>query len=304
MKFVFKASFWTLAVFGLWSLLQAVWLYHSFPQDSDIAYERNDSRPVELSELLCGEHGTSGVNIVDMAIIAAETYAPRESPRKQLLSPDWEKVAFSTVDRKELFPNERISGLHFDFWINASKSIGVISFRGTSDIWDWHANMHPLSKYLGINTQYQKVRRAAPQMVAFLNDKTGELGRIYAVGHSLGGGLAQHAVYSNADIARAFVFNSSPVTGWRDVNEDVRSTAVAGNRITRIHEDGELLEFLRLLMKFGYTLNPLPNEDPYFEEYRMNFEKHAGWRSTHSIEWLADKMISYNNQRCGNGPSN
>jgi hypothetical protein len=303
MKMLLKSGLWALALFGFWSLVQAVWLYHNYSQDSNIAYQRNDSRPVNLIELVCGEYDQTGVKLIDMAILAAATYVEADKSRLQELSSGWKSVTFSDEDRRELFPTERVSGLHFDLWINAPKKIAVISFRGTSDVLDWHANMHWVSKYIGINTQYQKVRAATPNIVSFLQAQNSDLAKIYTVGHSLGGGLAQHMVYNHPEVTHAFVFNSSPVTGWNDIAEDKRRDAVAGNFVTRIHEDGEILEFLRLLMKIGYTLNPKPNKDPYFEEYRVNFEKKSGPRHTHVMEWLADEMISYSKRYCKNWTS-
>lgn len=291
MRKLFKSCVLVLSVIGLWNLFQAIWAYHSFPQNRDIAYLRSDSQPVELSELLCGDQARQGTQLLDMAILAAAAYPSVEASLLPKLSNGWEILALSSEDRSNLFSGEVVSGLHFGIWFNSSKNTAVISFRGTDDVLDWHANLHWFTKIFGINTQYQKVNAAIPKIVKLLKSKVNGLKNIHVVGHSLGGGLAQHALYSHVDITQAFVFNSSPVTGWNEIDEDMRSKAVAKNIVTRIHEDGEILEFFRLLMKVGYTLNPRPNENPFFEEYRFNFKENSDPRGTHKMPWLARQMI-------------
>jgi pimeloyl-ACP methyl ester carboxylesterase len=67
---------------------------------------------------------------------------------------------------------------------------------------------------------------------------------IYAVGHSLGGGLAQQAGYSFAAVRAVFSFNTSPVTNWTylRLNNAIENPYPT---IYRISHQGEALQKIR-----------------------------------------------------------
>lgn len=81
---------------------------------------------------------------------------------------------------------------------------------------------------------------------------------LYTTGHSLGGGLAEHALYKNPNIVRqAIGFNPSPVTDFSKVCTAKQRAACRCSfepdaasvpnepRVYRIFESGELLQWLR-----------------------------------------------------------
>lgn len=162
----------------------------------------------------------------------------------------------------------------------------------------WHANLHWLMRYLPVNTQYEKLRNSSYKLVEWLNKKNQAEFTIYATGHSLGGGLAQHALYSHKSIKNAVVFNSSPVTGWNDVEEGRRTDSVKRNTVIRIHEHREIMEFFRLFMKIGYVLNPNANENPKFVEYRVNFNKLESTFKQHAMIDLAKTLVDHVDKHC------
>ena len=268
---VAKIFLLTIVLITLGKLLPAAWFFLTYEQKQEIAYVRNDSRPSSLAKIVCGEDEEVGINLVRMAIFAADVYSDGAPELLSYLSPNWKKLVFTSEDRKSLFPNESISGLYFDLWSNKQERISVIAFRGTDGPLDFYSNFHWLTKYLPFETQYQKVRNATPKLVSWLQQKNAQDHMIYTTGHSLGGGLAQYALYSHKLIKEAYAFNSSPVTGWSDIDEKTREINVVGNKVVRVHENKEVLEFFRLLMKMTYVFNPRPNENPYFVEYRFNF---------------------------------
>lgn len=253
-----------------------------------------------LEDVFCRTADPLGSQIINMAILSAVAYVDGKHPLEQRLSPSWKKIEFTAEDRSRLFPRELISGLKFDFWSNPSKRMSVISFRGTNGLISWHANFHWLMRYLPIKTQYQKVREASSKLVNWIQAKNGEEFEIFVTGHSLGGGLAQHALYSHKSIKQAFVFNSTPVTAWNDIEEDVRAGLVEDNIVVRIHENGEILEFFRFLMKFGYVMNPNANVNPRFVEYRFNFENTGDLIEQHEMTSLADKFLNQRDEHCLN----
>ncbi len=70
---------------------------------------------------------------------------------------------------------------------------------------------------------------------------------IVATGHSLGGGLAQHAAYTDKRIGYVYAFDPSPVTEFFGVPLPVRSAAKEDLGIDRIYEAGEILSLPRYL---------------------------------------------------------
>jgi hypothetical protein len=89
----------------------------------------------------------------------------------------------------------------------------VIAFRGTDarQISDWVSNFRIFTRLLPIDDEYDQVRRNIDHIVRTLTrDRCYREGRtrIIAVGHSLGGGLAQLAGYANNKIRTVYAFNS------------------------------------------------------------------------------------------------
>ena len=122
----------------------------------------------------------------------------------------------------------------------------MIAFRGTensgSQLWlDWKTN---LTGALGLEPpQYRLAARHIPELVRALKEENADI-RIYAVGHSLGGGLAQQAGYLSRDVLEVFTFNTSPVTNWTTLalNGKVDKKYPI---IHRIYNGGEVLGGIR-----------------------------------------------------------
>jgi hypothetical protein len=115
------------------------------------------------------------------------------------------------------------AGLSYEVYVHetsgGSLDEAVIAFRGTEndslrDIFlDWGTNFSAL--FAIEPPQYAAAQRWVPKVVAALKAPANSSGiKIYATGHSLGGGLAQQAGYLSSDILEVFAFNTSPVTNW------------------------------------------------------------------------------------------
>ena len=121
----------------------------------------------------------------------------------------------------------------------------VIVFRGTEglSLRDWSAN---LSSVTGIEPrQYSRALQELEKVFSALDQQPYKDTKVYAAGHSLGGGLAQQAGYRFARIKAVYAFNSSPVTNWSWM-------ALKKNKITqdwpviyRIYHTGEALDPVR-----------------------------------------------------------
>ena len=138
----------------------------------------------------------------------------------------------------------------------------VIAFRGTvgGDKGDWESNFHWILRAFPIYDQYEQVRDHVGDFIGHIErDNCYRKGstEIIAVGHSLGGGLAQLAAYSDRRIRRVYGFDPSMVTGFYSVDPPNRDRNVQGLGIERVYEFGEVLAYPRLIMLHYHPLVPL-----------------------------------------------
>lgn len=117
---------------------------------------------------------------------------------------------------------------------------------------------------------------------------------VVSIGHSLGGGLAQHFAYSlpptSQDgtevprVSRVYAFDPSPVTGWLGVPRHLREQNAANMQIERIFEHGEALAYIRLMQ--SYVVRP-SEAAPAIWEIRYNLIRTANVFSNGSMLLLA-----------------
>src|ERR1700722_18159209 len=137
----------------------------------------------------------------------------------------------------------------------------VIAFRGTmgGNKGDWESNFHWILRAFPIYDQYEEVRDHVGDFIGHIEgDKCYRRGEteIIAVGHSLGGGLAQLAAYSDSRIRRGYAFDPSLLTGFISVDPPNRDRNVRGLGIERVYELGEVLAYGRLIMLHTIPLSP------------------------------------------------
>jgi hypothetical protein len=145
------------------------------------------------------------------------------------------------------------SGLYFETYVFRNNQgiieMAVIGIRGTENTSlqqmrnDWASNLSGISPWGA--SEYE---RAAQYMTPVINDLTsksdtgGEPIKIYLTGHSLGGGIAQYIAYLIPSVTAAFTFDTSPVTHWFQLSEDLKKR---DPRIYRVYLDGEFLSYMR-----------------------------------------------------------
>lgn len=179
----------------------------------------------------------------------------------------------------------------------------AVAFRGTqaNHGQDWWANLRWF--FRGRDDHYTRTdEEIALNLQAHLQRGLDD-GRIspdatlVATGHSLGGGLAQHLAYAyraplsaTGSLPRAsavVVFNSSPVTGWSDVDKDLRQRNAAGLPIERAFEYGEILSYLRTTIS---VVLPPSSANPAISGLRFNVKDSWNPFSNHSMRLLACAM--------------
>lgn len=185
----------------------------------------------------------------------------------------------------------------------------VVAFRGTeaTSLKDWISNFRWFLRFIPFySDQYSVVaQKVGKEILDDLKNKIANAGEKYksvklvATGHSLGGGLAQHLAYSlpldkmpdgtvMPRVSEVHAFDPSPVTGWFSVDRDIRTENVKGLRIDRVFEHGEILAFLRLIMRY---INPPTKNDPSIREIRYNFVDSINPFSSHSMRLIACALI-------------
>jgi pimeloyl-ACP methyl ester carboxylesterase len=164
---------------------------------------------------------------------------------------------------------------------------------------DWKSNLrwfipHHNDEYTQIVNEFgpafvkEVVRREQEPEWAFLSNA-----KIYATGHSLGGGLAQQFAYSLPldsrvpRVSKVFAFDPSPVTGFYSLPENTRNENSNGLEIDRIYERGEILALLRSLENFVYPASAI---NPKIRQVRYNLFSRRPI-SGHSMTDLACKLI-------------
>lgn len=203
-------------------------------------------------------------------------------------------------------------GLFVEVWeTESSPPVVAVVFRGTEfTSWkDWVSNLRWFIPWH--RDQYTVVsEKVGQEFVDTLvksrpdlrTDAPGPI-RVVAVGHSLGGGLAQHLAYSlplaSKDgvkvprVSRVYALDPSPVTGWYSVKGDLREANAAGLWTERIFEHGEILAYVRLLLSY---VNPPSAAHPSVREVRYNFVQSANPLASHSMRLLACALIDASGQ--------
>jgi hypothetical protein len=204
---------------------------------------------------------------------------------------EWQKIE----DLRAL--NERIEA-HSDLTLEiqlftknqGGKTNVLIVFRGTDfdQSEDWTSNFRWFNRFFSSQLdQYDEVRILTPLLIGEIEERVEEIGEIVAVGHSLGGGLAQLAGYSSHKIDTVFAFDSSPVTGFYDVEGGLRRFNSHGLKVYRIYEHGEVLAYVRLGMKGIYSVS---KENPKIVQIRFDLITDENPVGQHNIRELTCKL--------------
>ncbi|MGH8809582.1 MAG: lipase family protein [Noviherbaspirillum sp.] len=184
------------------------------------------------------------------------------------------------------------TGLFYRVWKkdSAGSVDVVIAFRGTWGMKDWlYGNLHWFTRFLPLDDQYKRAREYSARVIRQFQENAPATTRTKPVrftttGHSLGGGLAQHILYSFPDlIIQAHAFAPSSATGFADQTVENQVAACACDRkelkgearIYRIYDSYEILANLRIFHKLFF------DPERHIQEVRFDNEH------SHSMKELA-----------------
>lgn len=119
----------------------------------------------------------------------------------------------------------------------------VIVFRGINlmDPGDWSRLRWLVPRF----DHYEQIQAYLERIAAKTGCHRGT--KLIAVGHSLGGGLAEEAAHANGRIRYVYAFNSFPV--WGFAGPEARRRNAIGLGIDNVYEAGEIVAIPRLLLK-------------------------------------------------------
>lgn len=151
-------------------------------------------------------------------------------------------------------------GLFFRLWTReAEKKDVVVAFRGTWEFKDWiYGNFRWVTRFLPMDDQYSRARAAMERVFNQFEGSSQKPLTFYTTGHSLGGGLAQHALYAYPEkIDQAVAFDPSSVTGFtgQTAQNQVLGCSCASPklngepRIFRVYDAYEILASQRIFHK-------------------------------------------------------
>lgn len=189
--------------------------------------------------------------------------------RSRLARQNWRRIESYTGKK-----GDASEGLYFEVWERKSpKHEVVFAFRGTNfdEPADWRSNFRWFRFFRKLpnqkQDQYDVVNREVLRIHKRLSQEAGGGAIVFsATGHSLGGGLAQHAFYTCLpEMDRVLVFNTTPVTAYRDLSPaqrlKFRQTTYRDTfpcyRILRVHENGEILEYVRRITQTFFKQDSL-----------------------------------------------
>ncbi|MEI2656039.1 MAG: DUF6792 domain-containing protein [Nitrosomonas sp.] len=276
----------------------------TWKQPSDLAIMRDNGKSgIPVADLA---KKPEFANLHRLAALSASIYidnAPKstssftsfcESKSKdiQLIPENWHQdPSLSIVPETPSF-HYKVKGMEHQVWINTSSGTPVeifIVFRGTdfNQLGDWLSNFRWITRLIPfLWDQYDQTRDIIPDLVKNIREKYGNDVSIKTTGHSLGGGLAQQAAYMSEHIDTVYAFNPSSVTGYYSIDKSVREANEKNMTIYRIYEHGEILAYLRLLMK---SLYPISDSDPKIVEIRYNLVT-GSMISQHSMKDFACEL--------------
>lgn len=246
---------------------------------------------LDIHDLTNGRLDSNLIWMDELAKLSNIVY--RKNGQVDINHEDWYKTPIKVIESQ----NEKaLKGLYYEVWVHKSNDkieLAAIVFKGTENRNDWRTNLRWIRKRLFIHSYdyYDQLNETASDLMNLVHKQIGrENVEVVTAGHSLGGGLAQFMAYRIEKIKLVFAFNSSPVTGYYDVEKTKRKTNKKGCKIYRIYEGGEALDPIRKLLTLLYPAPLIKTENPSLIRIRTSFSVLKSRIKQHSMSDLANHL--------------
>ena len=176
----------------------------------------------------------------------------------------------------------RVFGLELQVWRRTTPACEVaIAIRGANvfDPTDW-----PTLRWLFFGN-HEEISSQVEGILARSVCRGGKT-RIVAVGHSLGGGIAEQAAYASSRIRYVYGFNQFPAIGVVDLDPNVHARNKVGLGIDRAAEAGGILALPRLLLE-----TPATSCNPRIRVVQFHLAPFALPIDKHKIDLLTINML-------------
>ena len=256
----------------------------------------------------------------EFALLSALAYPPHDRERTPDGYPDFSLLLKERGWRPwDHFPTGALRdradqvNLGVRVWQSSSDpAVVVVAFRGTlfRKLESWNANLRWLLRFIpGHYDAYSEiVGDFCPAFIEEYGRRMNQVGgealrnprvRLYATGHSLGGGLAQQFAYALPPsavvprVTQVYAFDPSPVTGYYSVEPKTRDKNAETLRIERTFEQGETLSYVRSALNLVYK--PTATQ-PAITGVRYHFFKSWNPFFNHSMQRLAAELLRASGQ--------
>lgn len=316
------------------------------PQREALVYRHCSMEPEEWSEKPVAEYATQ---LHTYAKLAASIYEMDPKPVIEIEGDidEWLHLRDfpDTAAKQECLK----VGLHCGIWVCQIQQIPVaaVVFRGTRPTrlnnWqsvkafcqDWRSNFRWVFKWLpGSRDHYTVIgtdifqRSLISSLKKWKHENNIERFDLVAVGHSLGGGLAQFMAYTfpeskeinHISVSKVYAFDSSPVSARCSAERGLCERNAEKLEIHHVFEHGEILAFVRLFLRTllhtlhrKLVLKPLRKlfrkllwepENPVVYTYRFNFTKSINPLASHSMSDLAKALKDFRSMANPTQPDN
>jgi len=205
----------------------------------------------------------------------------------------WKELPLLRVKDGEPTPAaDQMRSVHLraEVWSNKAAHQVIIAFGGTAaaSLEDWKSNLrwilapfHPHDAYTVLTDVFvPEFEKEYKRRIAMADGEWLKTARVVAVGHSLGGGLAQRFAYSLPQdkgiprVSEVYAFDPSPVSGKRSVPDFERQAG--GLTIYRIYNRGEILASMRSLLQLSNSGNARNQGQVWID---IRYKNNWSWRT-------------------------
>ncbi len=300
MQKIKKMLFFTLLLCLLITLTR--WFYYALTSSkNEVTHTLGCSNTkYDIQKMFNGSIHKGLVHIAELAMLCNLVYR-HEGTKNQDEFGQWCRSPILPIKANTEDTSKNIlKSFYYEIWeletTPQKKNIAIV-FRGSTASWDdWRTNFRWFRIFDNKTyDHYDQLNEISKDLIKTIQNHPNNQGKeltFIATGHSLGGGLAQFLAYAVPEVELVLAFNSSPVTGYFDLEKSRRIANSKNLHVYRIHESGEALSYVRDAMMLLYPLSLFSTKDPAMVKIRFSFYTGRNLVFQHGIEEIAKNLIS------------